>query len=217
MKIERFLIHLPTFPYVWQMLESKGKRKSVRDPPTKSGGQSKKTKPLSARERDERSVEDIYGQLTDAVHARLRPDTFFGSVTPQTVELFTRPPGGLKPLDDKKDAKVTLSDLPKMVLRSVTIVPAFFKMFDEILVNAADNFMNRKRVGTQLMNRLEIDIDREKGRIRVWNNGKSIPVEIHKEAKKYCATFLLAKCEVAATLTTRKNAPPEVVMGMGPN
>ena len=44
-------------------------------------------------------------------------------------------------------------------------------MFDEVLVNAADNFHRDNR-----MNLLQIDINQDSGSITVLNNGKGIPV-----------------------------------------
>lgn len=64
-------------------------------------------------------------------------------------------------------------------------VPGFYKIFDEIVVNAADNKHN-----DPTMNTIRVDIDREQGRITVWNNGKGIPVVIHKEEKVYVPSLI---------------------------
>lgn len=61
-------------------------------------------------------------------------------------------------------------------LRPVTHVPGFFKIFDEILVNAADNKVNDATMST-----IKVNIDREKGVISVMNDGRGIPVEMHKK------------------------------------
>lgn len=61
-----------------------------------------------------------------------------------------------------------------MVNRPLSFVPGLFKIFDEILVNAADN-----KVRDPAMDTLKIDIDAEKGEISIFNNGRGIPVEIH--------------------------------------
>ena len=62
-----------------------------------------------------------------------------------------------------------------MEMREVSFVPGLYKIFDEILVNAADNKQRDKN-----MNEIRIIIDREKGEISVWNNGRGIPIEIHE-------------------------------------
>ena len=64
-------------------------------------------------------------------------------------------------------------------------------ILDEIIVNAADNF-HRKGDGT--MNAIKVTIDKESGTISVWNNGKGIPIEIHKELNIYVPEMIFGKC-----------------------
>ena len=49
-------------------------------------------------------------------------------------------------------------------------------MLDEILVNAADNYQRDKS-----MTCIKIEIRPEQNKISVWNNGKGIPIAVHKE------------------------------------
>lgn len=67
------------------------------------------------------------------------------------------------------------TELDSMEFREVSYVPGLFKIFDEILVNAADNKQNDKNMDT-----IKVTIDRESGQISVLNNGKGIPIEIHQ-------------------------------------
>lgn len=63
-------------------------------------------------------------------------------------------------------------------VRDVTdIIPAMLKIFDEILVNAADN--KQRCPG---MNRLKVDF-LDDGGVRVYNNGDGLPVEEHPKHK----------------------------------
>ena len=64
--------------------------------------------------------------------------------------------------------------------REVKYVPGLYKIFDEILVNAADNKQNDKN-----MDLIKVNIDKAKGEISVWNNGSGIPIEIHAKYKIY--------------------------------
>jgi DNA topoisomerase II len=64
----------------------------------------------------------------------------------------------------------------QMVFRMVKFVPGLYKIFDEILVNAADN-----KVRDPSMNMLKVTVDRTTNTISVYNNGRGIPVEIHAE------------------------------------
>lgn len=67
-----------------------------------------------------------------------------------------------------------------MTHRDVSFVPGLYKIFDEILVNASDN-----KVRDKTMNALDVEVDAEKGWVRVWNNGAGVPVEMHKTEKVY--------------------------------
>lgn len=93
----------------------------------------------------------------------LRPDTYIGSVEFDTQTLW-----------------VYNKENDEIEYKPVTFVPGLYKIFDEILVNAADNF---QRDAT--MNLIKVTIDPEQNLISVWNNGKGIPIEIHKEHNCY--------------------------------
>lgn len=71
-------------------------------------------------------------------------------------------------------------DKSSFIKKSLTFAPALYKIFDEIIVNAADNFHRSKT-----MNLIKVEINKEEGYVSVLNNGKGIPVEIHKEHKCY--------------------------------
>ncbi|KAF2170027.1 hypothetical protein M409DRAFT_51799 [Zasmidium cellare ATCC 36951] len=98
-----------------------------------------------------------YQKLTQLEHILKRPDTYIGSVERTTEQLW-----------------VFNSETETMENRKVSFVPGLYKIFDEILVNAADNKQRDKN-----MNELRVWVDAEKGIIAVQNNGKGIPVEIH--------------------------------------
>ena len=72
------------------------------------------------------------------------------------------------------------SELDSMEMRQVNYVPGLYKIFDEILVNAADNKQRDKNMDT-----VKVTIDREKGEISVYNNGRGIPIEIHEKEGIY--------------------------------
>eukprot|EP00451_Oxyrrhis_marina_P028882 CAMPEP_0204363316 /NCGR_PEP_ID=MMETSP0469-20131031/40281_1 /ASSEMBLY_ACC=CAM_ASM_000384 /TAXON_ID=2969 /ORGANISM="Oxyrrhis marina" /LENGTH=1309 /DNA_ID=CAMNT_0051352055 /DNA_START=28 /DNA_END=3957 /DNA_ORIENTATION=- len=116
-----------------------------------------------AQPRRGKTVEETYKKLDQIEHILLRPDTYVGSVEPSTDSLW-----------------VWSCEKSKMEQRKIDWVPALFKIFDEILVNAADNYQRDKG-----MNAIKVDIDKEGGSVRVWNNGTGIPVQIHKEHNVY--------------------------------
>jgi DNA topoisomerase-2 len=111
-----------------------------------------------------KTVEQIYQKKTQLEHILLRPDTYVGSCEHQFQEMYV--------FDEQRQ---------EIVYRKIDYVPALYKIFDEILVNAADNSMR----DPQGMNLIDITIDKKEGWISVMNNGKGVPVVIHKEHKCY--------------------------------
>lgn len=55
-----------------------------------------------------------------------------------------------------------------MTYREVKFVPGLYKIFDEILVNAADN----KQRDHEGMDTIRVDIDKDANEISVFNNGR---------------------------------------------
>ncbi|GAB0086230.1 DNA topoisomerase 2 [Sergentomyia squamirostris] len=113
-------------------------------------------------------IEKIYQKKSQLEHILLRPDTYIGS-----VELV------------KEQMWVFDIENKKVVQREISYVPGLYKIFDEILVNAADNKQRDKN-----MTRIKIDINQETNTISIFNNGKGIPVVMHKEEKMYVPTMI---------------------------
>ncbi|KAM4691900.1 LOW QUALITY PROTEIN: DNA topoisomerase 2-alpha [Rhinophrynus dorsalis] len=116
------------------------------------------------------SVERIYQKKTQLEHILLRPDTYIGSVEPLTQQMWV--------FDEEEGLNC----------RDVTFVPGLYKIFDEILVNAADN---KQRDAT--MSCIKINIDPENNTVSVWNNGKGIPVVEHKVEKVYVPALIFGQ------------------------
>lgn len=76
----------------------------------------------------------------------------------------------------------------RIIKRRITYTPALLKIFDEILVNAADN---KQRHDT--MDRLDVTIDADANRITVRNNGKGVPVQKHKGQGVYVPTMIFGQ------------------------
>ncbi|XP_041942216.1 DNA topoisomerase 2-alpha [Alosa sapidissima] len=129
-------------------------------------------KTVSKAKKDDKrlSVERIYQKKTQLEHILLRPDTYIGSVEPLTQPMWV------------------FDELDGMNCRDITFVPGLYKIFDEILVNASDNKQRDKT-----MNCIKINIDRENNTISVWNNGKGIPVVMHKVEKVYVPALIFGQ------------------------
>lgn len=114
------------------------------------------------------SIESTYQKKSQLEHILLRPDTYIGSVehVQESMWVFDKEKG-------------------YMVQKQISYVPGLYKIFDEILVNAADNKQRDKA-----MDCIKIDINQETNTISVWNNGKGIPVVMHKEENMFVPTMI---------------------------
>eukprot|EP00927_Polykrikos_kofoidii_P065326 TRINITY_DN6109_c0_g2_i1.p1 TRINITY_DN6109_c0_g2~~TRINITY_DN6109_c0_g2_i1.p1 ORF type:complete len:1935 (-),score=346.71 TRINITY_DN6109_c0_g2_i1:397-6201(-) len=119
----------------------------------------------------DRSVEETYQKKTQLEHILLRPDSYVGSTERQQVDhwIYERNEG-------------------RMVQKKLDYVPALYKIFDEILVNAADNL-----VRCPAQDEIRVDINTGKGCITVWNNGSGLPVQLHREHKCYVAELVFGQ------------------------
>lgn len=88
-------------------------------------------------------MEDVYQKLTPLEHILKRPDTYIGSVETQQQDMWV----------------YSLQE-EAIKYRKISFVPGLYKIFDEILVNAADNKSRDSK-----MNRLEVDINQVFGPI----------------------------------------------------
>lgn len=109
------------------------------------------------------NASEQYQKLSQLEHILKRPDTYIGSVEKNKVEMWC--------FDSESEM---------MKFSEVTIVPGLYKIFDEILVNAADN-----KIRDPSMKNIKVLIDAENNTILVMNDGRGIPVEIHTKEKMY--------------------------------
>lgn len=126
------------------------------------------TQENAPKKKGKTTVESVYQKKTQLEHILLRPDTYIGS-----VEFVTE----LMWVYDREQEKI--------VQKEIAYVPGLYKIFDEILVNAADNKQRDPKMDT-----IKVDIDSENNQISIYNNGKGIPVVMHKEEKMYVPTMI---------------------------
>ena len=110
---------------------------------------------------DKKTASDTYQKLTQLEHIIKRPDTYIGSVE-RTEQMMW----------------VLNKETMQMEHRMVGFVPGLYKIFDEIMVNAADN---KQRDPT--MTSMKITIDRAAGIISVENDGEGIPIVMHEVSR----------------------------------
>ena len=119
------------------------------------------------------TVEETYKKLTQLEHVLLRPDTFVGSCETSETTGWV----------------VDCSETETMRHRDVRYVPALYKIFDEILVNAND-----QKVRDSSVREIRVSIDATGGRITVRNDGSGIPVERHREHGVYVPELVFGGC-----------------------
>ena len=141
---------------------------TTKAPSTKAAAPSAATVVERAPAKSNKTIEETYQKKTQLEHILLRPDTYIGSTESVTQPMF-----------------VFNSETSRIQLKDVTFTPGLFKIFDEIVVNAADNKQRDPN-----MDKMEVTVDAASNTISVLNNGKGIPVVMHKEHNCYVPTLI---------------------------
>ncbi|KAI5170713.1 DNA topoisomerase II [Nematocida sp. LUAm3] len=113
--------------------------------------------------RKEKSVEETYQKKTPIEHVLIRPDTYIGSVQTETRQMH-----------------VWHEESKTIQKKDISYAPGLYKIFDEVLVNAADNKTRDPR-----MKCIKVSVDQKKGEITVYNDGKGIPIVMHTKENVY--------------------------------
>ena len=116
-------------------------------------------KKVTTNKTDKIEVDDVYKGMTLHQHILSSSDTYIGTALVDEVRMF---------IYDEESKKIK-EDI-------INYVAGFFKIFDEILVNARDHTVRDKTCKN-----IKINIDKSSGRISVWNDGNGIPIAIHKK------------------------------------
>jgi len=106
-----------------------------------------------------KSVEQTYEKMTPREHILSRPDMYVGTLQRQEEGQWV--------WNEKRG---------KMVWHECRYIPGMYKIFDEILVNAADNKARDPKGQTYV----DVQVNEETGQIVVKNDGAGIPVAKHK-------------------------------------
>lgn len=123
-----------------------------------------------------KSVEEIYKKQTLHESILNRPDTYVGSDKKVESEMYV--------YDDSTN---------KIVRKNIYIVPALLKLFDEAVVNAADQVTRTAdKPKGERVTFIKINVDKEDGSIEIINDGPGIPVVMHKTEKMYVPELIFA-------------------------
>lgn len=115
------------------------------------------------------NIEDVYKKKSLHQHILDLPDSYIGSTQLDKLNIYA--------YDNNEN---------RIIRKDKNIVLGLYKIFDEILVNAADNTVRDKKC-----NIIKVSIDKLSGEIQVYNNGTSIPVEKHKEENMYVPEMIM--------------------------
>ncbi|CAI2166457.1 17578_t:CDS:2 [Funneliformis geosporum] len=139
--------------------------------------------PSKAKTQKDKTVEEIYQKKSPVENVLMRHDFYVGS---------------LEYLKEKR--WVFDSESHKLVYREITYVPGLYKIVDEILLNAVDN-----KVRDQKMNLIKVDIDKKGGQISILNNGKGIPIKMHKNQEVYIPQLIFSQLFTSSNFDNKEN------------
>ncbi len=144
---------------------------------------------------------ESYKRLDPISHVLLRPGMYVGPVVRHKQQLWlpgaavgdtTTPllPGTPAPEGSATAARSAEGEdsaaAHRMHYREASYVPALYKIFDEILVNAADNYQRDRTMRT-----IDVHFDAVAGSISVRNDGRGIPVRLHQTEQVYVPELVL--------------------------
>ena len=116
-----------------------------------------------------KTIEEVYKKKNQLEHILDLPDTYIGSIEKTEIETW-----------------VYEEETNKMNYRNIYYVPGFYKIFDEILVNALDQEVRLKESKSLTpVTVIKVNFDSKNNKISVYNNGEGIPIQIHKEYNIY--------------------------------
>ena len=122
------------------------------------------------------SKKTTYKSLDQRTHVLHRPDMYIGTVKNTNMEYYGA---------EKKDDEITITK------KTDLINPGLHRIFIEILSNTIDNVWRSSKSDTKCA-KIKVDID-DDGRITVWNDGMTIPIEIDKETGIYNPELIFGK------------------------
>lgn len=143
--------------------------------------------PSSDETEDDQSIEAQYLRKTPLEHVLLRPGMYVGPnerLPPQPFWVLD-PPFEAHPEHSSQETPSF-----RLVKKDIAIVPALVKVFDEILVNASDNRLRHPKSCSRIDVTIRPGSDTEDPLICIHNDGKGIPIQIHKKENMYVPEML---------------------------
>ena len=117
----------------------------------------------------EKTIEQTYRALDDIGHVKKRISMYAGSPTLGEQQTYIHTNG-------------------KFVPATLQAIPAFLKIFDEILSNSVDE---HKRA-PDVLDTIKVSISPMDGEFSIEDNGRGIPVQMHQETKQYVPEMIFS-------------------------
>lgn len=159
-----------------------------------------------------KSIEDIYQQKDFRTQIRDLPDSYIGSIQPNTEELWV-------PYMDTEENRW------RMHRETVTTIEGFYTIFNEAVTNALDHnirlkqLVTNKEVGhekiTHFTKNIYVNIDISTGRIEVSNDGMGIDIVKHQESGLYIPEMIFGNLLTSANYDTSKEKEVAGKNGVG--
>lgn len=122
-----------------------------------------------------KTIEETYIKKTQHEHILDLPDSYIGSVEQSENECY-------------------IMEDDKIIKKNILLIPGLYKIFDEIIVNAIDQWTRLSLLEDcyHKVTTIKVNIDRINNKISVYNNGEGIPIIIHKEHKIYVPELIFS-------------------------
>jgi len=140
-----------------------------------------------------------YSSIEPREHVLLRPGMYIGSISSSKVEFYSAS---------------NVNDSIKIIKKEGMINQGLHRIFIEILSNAIDN-VSRSNLSSTPCTKIKVDIDRDTGSISIFNDGKTIPIEINKETGLYNPEMLFGKLLTSSNYDDTQQRKTSGVNGVG--
>ena len=118
-----------------------------------------------------KSIKEKYVKMKPEEHVLLRPAMYVGSIQ-----------------EDEYETWIFDENTNKMKKELIKYVPGFYKIYDELIVNALDHMKRiemSKSKTKNLVKNIKVNIDTKNNEIQVFNDGDGIDIEMHPEHNVY--------------------------------
>ena len=137
-------------------------------------------------------IQQTYQILDEISHVRARSGIFVGSTVMQTATEW-----------------IFNDDTKKMEKKEISYIPAFIKVFSEILDNAIDE----SKRSPDVLSSIKVSFDGDS--ISVQDDGKGIPVEIHPQTNQYVAETIFSNLRAGSNFNDSQDQALIGTNGLG--